>query len=636
MQQLIYLKAKLDGRVRGLKEDEEELDKARSTLASCYLAMPYVDILQTYQQTNQQNNIILTDPETFSDPVNGGSVNVSKYCTGFNYNDSSCLKKCNDMCPDTGGSYGGCTDAASCLTAYNSRPCPYGDGSSSNFGDCVSSCQTTCQTACDKKYPSKCGGEYNLCSSQCKSNGQCVLDNAGKCLFDDKTAANFASCSANATDEGNTKYCIDNAYLCKNGSDEYAGYSDCLDTTTSGCSTSTYSSSFLYNDKINNAGKCQKCSDQYSPPKEGTACYSAEDTSASCQELCPETAKCTDSSNCPDCPCDEIVNQSLNFYKPNEGIPATKPVGVCGWPFASLLGNAGCEGYNTDTDTVSTYDMTGAQCDSYSYNDDPLTFYCEDNWWNDQNREGTSPTPIGSERMCTQSGNVPVGETVDNAKSWADALISNASGISDDLGNIINDPLGSMEILGDATYVPGVGDYCKCNAKDILDSPVCTTNCQYWEISWFHIVSVCGCYFTPCQGNPCRQMLDFETELWDDYKQLEGDFINFYTTIIKEPRSDIMKELTYSRKQTDSCSLVNSTNDLSSRLFDCTRVEDELMPPINNGEITFNNGSVNETIAGYCYGKELGKILTSPLDLTDDWFCCNEFQNVPTLRNQPK
>ena len=123
-------------------------------------------------------------------------------------------------------------------------------------------------------------------------------------------------------------------------------------------------------------------------------------------------------------------------------------------------------------------------------------------------------------------------------------------------------------------------------------------------------------------------MLDYLSDLWNDYKQFKNDYIEFDTTIITEPRSDIMKELTYSRQQTDSCSLQNNLYNSQSRLFDCTRVEDELMSPISTSKINFNN----EDVSGYCYGKELGKLFNK--DLTDNWFCCQQYQKAPTLRSQ--
>ena len=68
IQQLTYFNEKIDEIKKTIKDDEDELDKARLALSSCYLAIPYVDLVKTYEITNQQDKIILKDPETFNNP----------------------------------------------------------------------------------------------------------------------------------------------------------------------------------------------------------------------------------------------------------------------------------------------------------------------------------------------------------------------------------------------------------------------------------------------------------------------------------------------------------------------------------------------------------------------------------------
>jgi hypothetical protein len=324
--------------------------------------------------------------------------------------------------------------------------------------------------------------------------------------------------------------------------------------------------------------------------------------------MCPETAKCPASSNCPDCPCDQIENQTINFSVPN----------------TSNTNNAGNEGYYTSGITFSAYQMVGPQCNGYFYNDDPLTFYCENNWWENPNREGLSPTPLGENLRCSKAGEIPVGRTVDDAKNWADTLISNADSINND---DIQPMLDQMKKIGDAKDTSPIQDYCKCNARLETNEPICKTGCQY---SQFYVPPtkktagfwVCNCAFVPCDGNPCQQITDYLSELWNDYGQFKLDFIDFYTYMIKEPRSDIMKELTYSRQTTDNCSSVNKSSEAGGKLLDCTRAEQEITSPVRTSSIKINN----QSIYGYCYGTELGKILTPAADLTDNWFCCEKFQ----------
>ena len=277
-QQLVFFKEDMDSYKQDIQNDVNMLDKARTALAKCYLAIPYVDLVKTYEATDQKNKIVFTQKlkdedtgEPIADPRTGLQVDSSKYCAGFNYANSSCYKQCNDACPSAGSAenyssvmqaYNNCTNPNSCLSAYKSRPCPYGDYSS--FDDCINKCQSGCGTydyretveqcaqqcisgdrdclnrcqqgcvdPCSQQYL-PCSNEYKFCEAQkLEKNSACILnpDNAGKCLFG---ADQFKNCAGQITDQGNSNYCINRAFLCKNGSDEYAGYPDCVDPSASG------------------------------------------------------------------------------------------------------------------------------------------------------------------------------------------------------------------------------------------------------------------------------------------------------------------------------------------------------------------------------------------------------------------
>jgi hypothetical protein len=143
-----------------------------------------------------------------------------------------------------------------------------------------------------------------------------------------------------------------------------------------------------------------------------------------------------------------------------------------------------------------------------------------------------------------------------------------------------------------------------------------------------------SCTFIPCKGQPCQQTLDYHSQLWNLYQQFQNDFISFDTNIIAEPRSDIMKELTYSRQTTNSCSLTNTVYgstgiNSGTRLLSCTRAEDELTPPINNDKINF----AGKPWTGYCYGQKLGALNNT--SLTDNWFCCQEWADNSTINENP-
>ncbi len=695
-QQLAYFRDKIEEFKKSINKDKNKLNEAKATVGSskCYLTTPYVELLNAYEGTNQKDQIILTR-KTFTDPVTNKLIDSSKYCQGFNYDNSSCFKKCNDACPDTSAQaiarYASCgkceTGDTDCLKnqeeciekAYNSRPCISGPNGSQIFyensgsnnksnntsssrndnsvvgissisdvirdamndgwdalknipgeiwnavtgdggngggggggdeeGDnegedddndggggggggggessagadndsCINSCQNDCSKNCAKEYL-KCSNEYAFCESQCNNNSECVLDKADSCLFG---SANVQLCANQITDPGNTNYCINNAYLCKNGSDQYAGYQDCVNSGTE------YSSSFLYDNK-----QVQKCPKPYDPvanDKSGTAC----------QDLYPETTKCPASSDCPSCPCDQIEG-TIKFSTP---IPDS--IGT----------------YGTASWAVSAHQIVGPQCNNYSYNDDPLTFYCEDSWWNKPNKEGTSNKPIGDQRFCPKSREVPVGMAVDNAINWANKLVNDADNLKEDIQIMLT----QMTVIGDAIKPEKiVRNYCKCNAQFEDRSPVCKTDCLYKE-SIVLGFPLCECVFDPCKGKPCQQMTYYLQLLWNYYKNFKDDFTDFYVTMLKEPRSDVMKQLDYSRQTTDNCSLINSAYGPQARLLSCTRVEDELIPPINTSQIKFNNKTVNS----YCYGKEVGKLLNE--SLTDNWFCCEQASKNLELTNQ--
>jgi hypothetical protein len=110
------------------------------------------------------------------------------------------------------------------------------------------------------------------------------------------------------------------------------------------------------------------------------------------------------------------------------------------------------------------------------------------------------------------------------------------------------------------------------------------------------------------------------SSVWNSYRDLKIGFIDFDIKMIKEPRSDIMKELTYSRKQTDTCSTLGNIYGSGPRLLSCSRVEDELIPPINPGAINFRS----QNISDYCYGIRLNE------SLTDNWYCCQNWQQNTT------
>ena len=133
-------------------------------------------------------------------------------------------------------------------------------------------------------------------------------------------------------------------------------------------------------------------------------------------------------------------------------------------------------------------------------------------------------------------------------------------------------------------------------------------------------------------------MIDYLSQIWNSYKQFKEDYIDFDAYMLKEPRSDILKELTYSRQATDDCSYTTKAYQAETRVLDCTTAKHQLISPIVGNKITkdylsvlthsnqINLGSLT-TLDNYCYGKNLGQVVvpSKDLDLTDNWFCCDKF-----------
>ncbi len=441
--------------------------------------------------------------------------------------------------------------------------------------------------------------------------------------------------------------------------------------------------------------------------------------SSLCVNIYPETAKCpaSASSGCPTCPCGKI-DEPFGFLVPNrstavaykkctnsgqcakdqiciqkvcmsngkENIPCKtdaqccKTGETCSTTKHVCVTNAGDEGYVVKTPNITVYQMVSPQCNGYAYNDDPLTYYCEDNWWNDFYKEKSDPsTPIGKEKNCSKKEVIPIGQTIDNSLAWTKTILK----VPETTSKLIQPLLDQMKKMGNAIETdesknpyPQVANYCKCGAQFEDNTPMCTSGCQYHQqqvmvdvntadangnpITIQQLQWQCSCDLDPCKGSPCQQMVDYHSQLWNAYIKfmndadspdhptdntcnkkpssgttkfgytVKPDYISTYTWFIEEPRSDILKQLTYSRQQTDYCS-TNSTayGQSQVRLLNCSRAENELLPPINQDKIQLNG----KAYPGKCYGEKLGK--AAGADLTDDWMCCTQWSDTQSKNKDP-
>ena len=412
----------------------------------------------------------------------------------------------------------------------------------------------------------------------------------------------------------------------------------CVWNTLNKACLQDYSASYLFDNKDK-----QKCKNPSAVAPAGSACHSNTAPDATCQQVCPETSKCPTASACPSCPCDQIVSPT----------DSTKP-----YPLKFYVPKADIGKYVALDKPISAHQMVGPECNDYSYNDDPLTFYCQSDpiWYNTPNKDTHNPSPVGSDRIIDigNKGEIPVGQTVDDAESWALAQVASANKMSVDLGGVIS----SMNTVGLAytdglfptdSFSSGAGptaDYCTCDAQWQSTTPVCMTNCFYWFVPrTAYTPPFCGTIFIPCMGGPCAQAQSYLKVLWALIRTLKLDYMRIDANALKDPRSDIFKELTYSRKATDSCSSINNTQNIQTRMMNCTRAKEELISPIvskkmtkeqaadlikiNPSQITVANGG---TVDAYCYGTSLGNLFGKKL--TDNWFCA-QLREKSTTENRP-
>lgn len=572
--QLTYLKGKLDEISSKAEQDLKQLQKAESSLGKCYLADTYIDFLKIYEQTNKADKTILIE-KSFLNSETNQLVNPAKYCQGFQYNNSSCYSQCQKICPGTEQSdfdcYRNVTEIDKVKECFDNRKCIPGASSFETFKGCFSNCKQQCLDSCNTVCL---GDDKKKCQEKCDSNSQCLLNNEDKCLMNFNQ---LKDCSNSNNDLNFLKNCADNATLCKYCSDQYAGYPECLKSPYS--LQDKYSSSFIYQHP-----NYQICAEPYK------TIVLDNNVITNCLNLYPETAKCPSASKCPKCPCAIISN------------PATE--------------NKVCSG----------------ECDNFAYNDDPLTFYCQQSWWL-KKEEIKDTEPIGSEKICPKEREIPVGRTIDDAEKWGQDLITSMSALTQKVQDMVQ-------------YMKNIGqkkDYCACDSKCEDNKLICHTDCQYKKEKKITVTNPDtgkettitippSCSFVPCNGKPCQLMIDLLQGAIGDKVCAQGKGIEYYYNqiamgvkdfmlfITAEKKSDVLKELSYSRKKTNECSVVQNNYGIETRTLSCTRVEDEILSPITDN---YNKTIVGDkAISSYCYGKALGEILKTPAPMADNWFCC--------------
>jgi hypothetical protein len=365
VEQLMYLKEKLSELTTTLSQDNQRLSLAKEELRKCYLATPYVDYLKELEKTKKEDRLLMVQKNysTFENKL----TDISKYCNGFGYANSSCFYNCQNACPSTDPAFLSyiqdcktqdcdsiCAEntiacrakKSACFIKENNclaerllrkETCPNdSSGNFGNFEECIDSCQTECSSDCETKFKScseidkacndcsskldkdsnfpgvcssiskkYCSDEFEKCQNICKNNSQCIINNKESCIY---SPQNLLACATENTDNENKKYCVENSgFTCKYGSSQQAGYADCLKNPYS--LGNKFTSSEIYKNQFQ-----QKCPAPYLTDP-SSSCYSSSSPNSSCIDVCPEVSKCPSASNCPKCPCNttSIDTNPSNF-----------------------------------------------------------------------------------------------------------------------------------------------------------------------------------------------------------------------------------------------------------------------------------------------------------------------------------
>lgn len=553
-------------------------------------------------------------------PADGGTCQTSNpsasgYCGGGN----SCV---GGMCCNTASS-----DRESCLIRqancvkekYNERKClPQYSHDFDTFNECFATCKLDCAGKCDlisDQYAKQ------VCIEKCQNNSKCLSDNQDKCLMDFNELRKCSIASTGKEDE--LLKCPETSALCQYCSDQYSGYQDCLkcpacryapnSSLCTDCINGDFSSSNLYYSPDK-----QKCKNPYAPvsTSASTSGGSTSGNAAICLNLYQETAKCPASSKCPECPCD-LTDEMVNY-------PATQA--VTSPPDRCKNNSGGSNGTDTaeSNEHIEESRACSANCDTYKYNQDPLTFYCRQDWW--LKPETKNDKPIGENMICPKEQEIPVGQAIDNTNVWANNLTE-----------VMTKNIG--KVSGLIEYIKKIGrqeNYCECNSKCGDDGtsgdPVCQAKCILGG-SPGH----CACTRTGCEGNPCQKMInlfDGKTALQDCEQNVKYDGLMYHFNKVnesskdvlvfqlRESRSDIVKQLTYSRTKTTSCGVNQNNFEAQKRALSCSRILDEVISPtIDKASKVIAGGKIFNS---YCYGKYLNKIPDSSASFTDNWFCCED------------
>ncbi|MFA5877901.1 MAG: hypothetical protein WC845_00870 [Candidatus Staskawiczbacteria bacterium] len=496
--------------------------------------------------------------------VGGASGDISKYCKGFGHNDGI-FNLCQKICPAINK-----TSFASLRSCGGDADCAktefYKCPEDNDLGvETFKECLTTAAEQCK----TSCQNEYPNCEDALKGcEDACETDS--EYLFErDEINVNFGQVAQCAKDHDifeDFVKCMESTIpmYCTS---QYPGYPDCrVEPPLKEDEPST--SLYFYQ----NPERHKDYLSTFVVPNKVSPVY-------------PESKKCPFFSMCPQCP-----------YKDKE------------FDEKGLFCNADCM--------------------DFSYNDDPLTFYCRTSW-------APEFLPENYGWTCSANNEIPVGQTVDEAEKWGKDMSEKTGKFIETLSKMIKD----MDTIGEQK------DYCECNSickiekKD--DPPItdqerwdlektCNAKCEYNErhvqgtdpdTGMSYDYWVCYCAQKPCEGNPCQKIINMlagkdgaaKCPEGTEYKGMFWFHEEIKKTLtesdelIKKGRSEPLKRLAYSRDRMDECGALS------------TEYGAKTMEPLDCTTSYFSTHTIKER----CYGILEGIVRDPSENLLDNWFCCS-------------
>ena len=458
--QLKYLRKKIEETQVGLERDQKTLIKARNRIEQDYLVEPYIEFIKISEETNIVTTLQKPGKIPFVDSK-GEKILPNKYCKGYNYlnytsccgdkylpkelikelpeekeereekikelHEKLCFGACTTYCQEeaiikesvTGG-YGTSTvmDVErfyKCLNEHTSCDCYCETLPEDKKGKCKSDCPQHIQ---------ECNKQFNWCEPKCekdywKEEDEEIKSSVCKTKCDEWVEDGKKQCEK--IFEGNDE----DIERCKKTFDDELEdcYQNCK-TEKETCIEHCFTAYLLpcYNNYFDmGEGKgidyvnigCSFCTDQY-------AGY--EECLEDCYYKSPEECKKEYSSynfleednrkklRCPYCSSIKVKLWGLHIYNAwgTDMYPRAQKCFPC-----SLCSECPCL-------------TSSGECGEYAYNDDPLTFYSSTPAYSYQTTgepEEKYAGPLGEEMYCDEKREIPIGRLTDETIAFADEII---------------------------------------------------------------------------------------------------------------------------------------------------------------------------------------------------------------------